>query len=125
MSVEEPVVMQGQPELVGKPAAARGKSCVMNPTISPKVIVNVTREGSAATAAKAAVPPEKGSRGSLPGLGSSSAARQTAAESTTPPPGAAQGPATAVVKEENECWWNWRVPEEEENLASWTISDLP
>jgi hypothetical protein len=98
VSAGEPAATQEQPELVSEPAAAKGKSWVMNPAISPKVIVNMTREGSVAkAAAKAAAPPEGGSRESLPGLESSSAARQAAAESATPPPGAASGPAVPAA----------------------------
>jgi hypothetical protein len=69
----------------------------MNPAITPKVIVNMTREGSAVKAAsEAAVPQERQSRESLPGLESPSAARRAVAESVTLPPGAVPGPAAAV-----------------------------
>ncbi len=90
----ESAAVHGQPELVSKPAAAHGKSWVMNPGISSRVTVSMTQEGSVVeAAAKVAVPTEGESRRSLPGLESSSAARQAAAESVTPPPGAAPGPA--------------------------------
>ncbi len=101
VSAEEPAAVQGRPVLVGEPAAAQGESWVMNPAISPKVIVSMTHEGLAVKAATEAAVPQEGQSGeSLPGLKSPSAVRQAAAESATPPPRAAPGPATpaAVVQ---------------------------
>ncbi len=40
---EEPAAVHGRPGLVSKQAAARRKSWVINPAISPKVVVNMTR----------------------------------------------------------------------------------
>jgi hypothetical protein len=114
VSAEEPAVVQGQPVLVGEPAAAQGKSWVMNPAISPKVIVNMTSEGSAVKAAAEAAAPQEGESGeSLPGLESPSVARRAAE-------GRARAGDGGQGKEESECWRDWRVPEEEEILASWT-----
>ncbi len=80
VAAEEPAVVQGRPVLVDEPAAAQGESWIMNPAISPKVIVNMTREGPVVkAAAEAAIPQEKQSGESLPGLKGSSAARQAAA----------------------------------------------
>jgi hypothetical protein len=95
---EEKAATQGLQELVSKPAAARKESWVINPAISSKVVVSMTREGLAVKAtAEAVMPPEEESRRSLPGLEDSSAARQAAAESATPLPEAPPGPAAPAA----------------------------
>ncbi len=87
---------KGRPVLANGPVAATKECWVINPGISPKVIVKRIREGSAATAE--ALMLRKIQAGEpLPGLGPVPAAGQAAAEIKTSPLAAAPRPAAPAA----------------------------
>jgi hypothetical protein len=86
---------KGRPVLANWPVAATKECWVINPGISPKVIVKRIREGSAVVAAAEAATPQEIQAGEpLPGLGPIPAAGRAAAETKTSPLAAA--PRSAV-----------------------------
>ncbi len=87
---------KGRQVLANGPVAATKECWVINPGISPKVIVKRIREGSAA-AAKAATPWELQAREPLPGLGPIPAAGQAAAEIKTSPIASMPKPAAPAA----------------------------
>ncbi len=70
---------KGWPVLANGPVAATKECWVMNPVISPKVIVKRIHEGSAVAAAKAATPQERQAGEPLSKLGRIPAAGRAAA----------------------------------------------
>ncbi len=92
------VAGEGRPVLANGPVAATRECWVINPGISPKVIVKRIREGSAVVAAAEAATPQEIQAGEpLPGLGPIPAAGRAAAETKTSPLAAVPRPAVSAA----------------------------